>query len=45
MEYEQKFIPEGWKDECKAFSLEELNIAAINGDVMQGKVTKIRKNT
>ena len=44
MEYEQKFIPEGWKDECKAFSLEELNIAAINGDVMQGKVTKCDNN-
>ena len=28
----------------KAFSLEELNIAAINGDIMQGKVTKCDNN-
>lgn len=44
MEYEQKFIPEGWNDTPKAFSLEELSLASINGDIMQGKVTKCDNN-
>lgn len=44
MEYGQKFIPEGWIDRPKAFSLEELSFASINGDIMQGKVTKCDNN-
>ena len=44
MEYRQKFIPEGWIDIPKAFSLEELSLASINGDIMQGKVTKCDNN-
>ena len=44
MEYGQKFIPEGWIDRPKAFSLEELSLASINGDIMQGKVTKCDNN-
>lgn len=44
MEYSQKFIPEGWISAQQAFSLEELNEAAINGNVMQAKVTKCDSN-
>ncbi len=44
MEYKQKFIPEGWNDANKAFSLEELNIAAINGNIMQAKVKRCDSN-
>ena len=44
MEYIQKFIPEGWDDVNKAFSLEELNSASINGDIMQAKVTRCDSN-
>ena len=40
MEYNQKFIPEGWDPQEKAFSLEELNNASINGSIMQAKVIK-----
>ena len=46
MEYVQKFIPEGWKekDDSKAFSLEELSMASINGDIMQAKVSRCDSN-
>lgn len=44
MEYKQKFIPEGWNPEVKAFSIEDLNIASINGDIMQAKVNKCDSN-
>ena len=44
MEYSQKFIPEGWNNMPKAFSLEELSIASINGNIMQAKVTKCDSN-
>ena len=44
MEYNQKFIPEGWNDVNKVFSLEELNIASINGNIMQAKVTRCDSN-
>lgn len=44
MGYNQKFIPEGWNDINKAFSLEELNIASINGNIMQAKVTRCDSN-
>ena len=44
MEYEQKFIPEGWNPIVKAFSLEDLNIASKNGDIMQAKVSKCDSN-
>ncbi len=44
MEYKQKFIPEGWVDKPHVFSLEELNIASINGNIMQAKVTKCDSN-
>lgn len=44
MEYIQKFIPEGWASAPQAFSLEELNTASINGDIMQGKVSRCDSN-
>lgn len=44
MEYVQKFIPEGWASAPQAFSLEELNSASINGDIMQAKVTRCDSN-
>lgn len=44
MEYKQKFIPEGWNNIHQAFSLEELNNASINGNIMQAKVTKCDSN-
>lgn len=44
MEYNQKFIPEGWNAVNKAFSLNELNIASINGEIMQAKVTRCDSN-
>lgn len=44
MEYKQKFIPEGWNDVNKAFSIEELNKASINGNIMEAKVTKCDSN-
>lgn len=44
MEYKQKFIPEGWINAPGAFSLEELNIASINGNIMQAKVTRCDSN-
>ena len=44
MEYNQKFIPEGWNPTEKAFSLEELNDASKNGSIMQAKVNKCDSN-
>ncbi len=44
MEYKQKFIPEGWNSISKAFSLEELNKAYINGNIIEAKVTKCDNN-
>lgn len=44
MEYTQKFIPEGWESVPKVFSLKDLNIASINGNVMQARVTKCDSN-
>ena len=44
MEYNQKFIPEGWNNEPQTFSLEELNTAFINGSIMQAKVKKCDSN-
>ena len=44
MEYVQKFIPEGWINVPRTFSLEELNIASINGNIMQAKVNKCDSN-
>ena len=44
MDYNQKFIPEGWDEKAKAFSLDELNIASINGSIMQAKVKKCDSN-
>lgn len=43
MEY-QKFIPEGWQELKNQFSLEELNQASINGNIMEGKVTSCDSN-
>ena len=43
MEY-LKFIPEGWENVSQAFSLEDLNIASLNGNIMQGKVVKCDSN-
>ena len=44
MEYKQKFIPEGWNDVQKNFSIEELSAAAISGEVMQAKVERYDSN-
>ena len=44
MEYNQKFIPEGWDGANKIFSLDELNEAAINGNIIEAKVTKCDSN-
>ena len=44
MEYNQKFIPEGWENVNKTFSIDELNEASINGSVMQAKVTRCDSN-
>ena len=44
MEYTQKFIPEGWENRPQAFSLEDLNIAYVNGNIMQAKVNKCDSN-
>lgn len=44
MDYNQKFIPEGWNEVNKAFSLNELNEAYLNGNIMQAKVTKCDNN-
>lgn len=44
MEYSQKFIPEGWKENLKSFSLEELAMASINGDIIEGKVKSCDSN-
>lgn len=43
MEY-QKFIPEGWQELKNSFSIEELSSASINGNIMQGKVTRCDSN-
>ena len=44
MECNQKFMPEGWIEECKPFSIEQLGIASINGEIIQGKVMKCDNN-
>lgn len=44
MDYNQKFIPEGWDEVSKTFSLEELNLASEKGNIMQAKVTKCDNN-
>jgi len=44
MEYSQKFIPEGWESVSQTFSLEELNTASVNGNIMQAKVNKCDSN-
>jgi len=44
MDYNQKFIPEGWNEVSKSFSLDELNMASINGNIMQAKVTRCDSN-
>lgn len=44
MEYIQKFIPEGWEESTKAFSLEELNKLSVTGDILQAKVVKCDSN-
>jgi len=44
MDYNQKFIPEGWNEVSKEFSLDELNIASINGHIIEAKVTKCDSN-
>ena len=44
MDYNQKFIPEGWDEKSKMFSLDELNRASINGNIIEAKVTKCDSN-
>lgn len=44
MNYNQKFIPEGWNDVSKAFSLNDLNIASINREIIEAKVTRCDNN-
>ena len=40
----QKFIPEGWNDINRKFSLDELSNASINGSIIEAKVTKCDSN-
>ena len=44
MEYAQKFIPEGWEECTKSFSLDELNKLSVSGEILQAKVTKCDSN-
>lgn len=44
MDYNQKFIPEGWNEVNRAFSLEELNMASVNGNIIEAKVAKCDSN-
>lgn len=44
MDYNQKFIPEGWNEVNKVFSLDELNMASVNGNIIEAKVTKCDSN-
>lgn len=44
MYYNQKFVPEGWNEVNKAFSLNELNMASVNGNIFEAKVTKCDNN-
>ena len=44
MDYSQRFVPEGWNEISKAFSLEELNKASINGNIIEAKVTRCDSN-
>lgn len=43
MDY-QKFIPEGWSEECKSITPFELNTAFENGSIMDGVVTRCDSN-
>lgn len=43
MDY-QRFIPEGWNEECKLVTPLELNSALKNGSIMDGIVTKCDSN-
>jgi len=43
MEY-QKYTPEGWYDEVKPITRETLDMALINGDIMEARVTKCDHN-
>ena len=44
MDYNQKFIPEGWNEVNKVFSLDELNMASVNGNIIEAKVTRCDSN-
>lgn len=44
MGYNQKFAPEGWENVSRAFSIDELNKASINGSVIEAKVTRCDNN-
>ena len=44
MEYAQKFIPEGWEECTKSFSLDELNKLSVSGEILQAKVNKCDSN-
>ena len=44
MEYVQRFIPEGWEESTKAFSLDELNKLSRTGEILQAKVTTCDSN-
>lgn len=43
MEY-QRFIPEGWQENIEPFSIQELNQALKDGNIMQAKVNKCDSN-
>ena len=43
MEY-QKFIPEGWQELKSNFSIDELNKASQNGEIIQGRVASFDSN-
>lgn len=44
MEYVQRFIPEGWEENTKTFSLGELSKLSATGDILQAKVIKCDSN-
>ena len=44
MEYDLKFIPEGWNDTKENYSLEQLQLAQKEGTIIQGFVSKCDEN-
>ena len=44
MEYDLKFIPEGWNDTKENYSLEQLQLAQKEGTIIQVFVSKCDEN-